>query len=121
MTLVIIILFLAVGIGFLFFFIVKSAALPKRADALGSLVKKGKTQVAIRAAKAILAKEPKNADARYFLGKAYLADGKSDLAFSELKALSQSGARRLRTRLGTLSRSTVSKAEPAEGAWPRPT
>jgi tetratricopeptide (TPR) repeat protein len=46
----------------------------------------------IKAAKGILAKEPKNADARYFLGKAYLAEKRDDLAFGELKALSQSGA-----------------------------
>ncbi|MDR1929096.1 MAG: tetratricopeptide repeat protein [Treponema sp.] len=84
-------IFLAVGIGFLIFFIVKSAALPKRAEALGDLIQKGKTQLAIKAARAILDKEPKNADARYFLGKAYLAEKKEDLAFSEFKNLTQSG------------------------------
>jgi tetratricopeptide (TPR) repeat protein len=88
---VIISIFLAVGIGFLIFFIVKSAALPKRADALGDLIKRGKTQLAIKAARAILDKEPKNADAHYFLGKAYLAEKKEDLAFGEFKNLTQSG------------------------------
>ncbi|MDR1388401.1 MAG: tetratricopeptide repeat protein [Treponema sp.] len=85
-------IFLAVGIGFLVFFIVKSLLLPKQAGDISELIKRGKTQTAIKAARAILSKEPKNADVRYFLGKAYLAEKKDDLAFNELKALSLSGA-----------------------------
>ncbi|MDR1307918.1 MAG: tetratricopeptide repeat protein [Treponema sp.] len=85
-------IFLAVGIGFLVFFIVKSIALPKRADQILEFLKKGKTQIVIKAAKAILAGDPKNADARYFLAKAYLAEKKEDLAYGELKTLSLSGA-----------------------------
>ncbi|MDR2767304.1 MAG: tetratricopeptide repeat protein [Treponema sp.] len=93
MTFVLVIsIVLAVGISFLVFFIVKSIALPKRADEIAALIKKGKTQTAIKAARAILAKEPKNADAHYFLGRAYLAEKKEDLAFGELKTLSLSGA-----------------------------
>jgi tetratricopeptide (TPR) repeat protein len=92
MTIVVIIsIFLIAGISFLVFFIVRSTALPKRADALGDLIKKGKTQMAIKAARALLDKEPKNADARYFLGKAYLAEKKDDQAFVEFKTLTQSG------------------------------
>jgi tetratricopeptide (TPR) repeat protein len=92
MGLGIIIIFLAVGIAFFVFFIVKSMSLPKRADEIDDFIKRGKTQSAIKAAKAILAREPKNADAHYFLGKAYLAEKKEDLAFGEFKTLSQSGA-----------------------------
>jgi len=92
MALIIIIIVLAVGIGFLVFFIAKSVSVPKRADQISSFLQRGKTQVVIKASKAILAKEPKNADARYFLGKAYLMEKKEDLAFSEFKNLSQSGA-----------------------------
>jgi tetratricopeptide (TPR) repeat protein len=91
MGLAIIIIFLAVGIGFLIFFIVKSMAAPKRADQIGELIKKGKTQQAIKAARAVIAREPKNGDAHYFLGKAYLAENKEDLAFGEFRNLSQSG------------------------------
>jgi tetratricopeptide (TPR) repeat protein len=92
MGLVIIIIVLAVGIGFFTFFIIRAISVPKRVDQLAGFLKRGKTQVVIKAAKAILAKEPKNADVRYFLGKAYLLEKKEDLAFTELKALSQSGA-----------------------------
>ena len=92
MVLTIIIIFLAVGIGFLVFFIAKSSAVPKRADQLAGLLQRGKTQPVIKAAKAILEKEPKNADVRYFLGKAYLQEKKEDQAFVEFKNLSQSGA-----------------------------
>ena len=55
-------------------------------------MQKGKTQAVIKAAKAILVKEPKNADVRYFLGKAFLTEKKESEAFSEYKSLSQSGA-----------------------------
>jgi len=89
---VIIIIVLIVGIGFLAFFIIKSIATPKRVEHIAAFLQRGKTQVVIKAARAILAKEPKNADARYFLGKAYLLEKKEDLAFAELKILSQSGA-----------------------------
>jgi len=92
MGLAIIIIFLAVGIVFFVFFIVKSIAVPKRADQLAGLLQRGKTQPVIKGAKAILEKEPKNADARYFLGKAFLLEKKEDLAFAELKVLSQTGA-----------------------------
>jgi len=88
----IIIIVLAVGIGFLVFFIVRSVTVPRRTDQIAGFLQRGKTQIVIKAAKAILAKDPKNADAHYFLGKAYLLEKKDDLAFTELKSLSQSGA-----------------------------
>ena len=91
MGLTIIIIFLLIGIGFLIFYIVQSANKPKRADQLSGLLQREKTGAVIKAAKAILEKEPKNADVRYFLGKAYLQEKKEDLAFIEFKNISQSG------------------------------
>jgi tetratricopeptide (TPR) repeat protein len=92
MTIVIaIIIVLAVGIGFLVFFVVKSLAVPKRVDALADLIKRGKTQIAIKAAKMMIAKNQRNAEAHYYLGKAYLAEGKTELALMELKAVNQIG------------------------------
>jgi tetratricopeptide (TPR) repeat protein len=82
---------MATGIGFLIFFIVKSIALPKRVEGMDDLIKKGKAAMAVKAAKALLAKEPKNADARYLLGKAYLANKQEDLALKEFSALTESG------------------------------
>jgi len=92
MVVVPIIIALLVGIGLLVVFIVRSFSIPKRADQFAGFLQRGKTQIVIKAAKAILEKEPKNADVRYFLGKAYLLEKKDDLAFTELKSLSQSGA-----------------------------
>jgi tetratricopeptide (TPR) repeat protein len=92
MVLTIVIIFLAVGIVFLVFYMVKSTAVPRRADQLAGFLQRGKTQAVIKAARAILEKEPKNADVRYFLGKAYLLEKKEDQAFVEFKNLSQSGA-----------------------------
>ena len=92
MGMIIIIIFLAAGIGFLIFFIAKSTIVPKRADQLAGFLQRGKTQIVIKAAKTILEKEPKNADVHYFLGKAYLLEKKESEAFVEFKNLSQSGA-----------------------------
>jgi tetratricopeptide (TPR) repeat protein len=86
-----IILILVVGIGFLIFFVGRSLIVPRRVEVLAGLLKRGKTQIAIKTAKAILAREPKNAEAHYYLGKAYLADGKSELALMEFKAVNQIG------------------------------
>ena len=92
MGLTIIIIILSAGIGFFIFYIVKSISIPKRTDQLSEFLQRGKTQAVIKAAKAILEKEPKNADVRYFLGKAFLMEKKENLAFVEFKTLSQSGA-----------------------------
>ena len=92
MVLTIIIILLAAGVGFLVFFIAKSGSVPKRADQLSGLLQRGKSQAVIKAARAILEKEPKNADVRYFLGKALLLEKKEGEAFAELKNISQSGA-----------------------------
>jgi tetratricopeptide (TPR) repeat protein len=92
MTFIIVVsIFIATGTGFLLFFIIKSIALPRRVEGISELIKRGKAQTAIKAAKALLAKDPGNADARYMLGKAYLADKKDDLALIEFKALTESG------------------------------
>jgi tetratricopeptide (TPR) repeat protein len=92
MTLIIVVsIFIATGVGFLLFFIVKSIALPKRVEGIDELIKKGRAAMAIKAAKALLAKEPKNADARYMLGKAYLANKNEDLALREFKTITESG------------------------------
>ncbi|MDR0402936.1 MAG: tetratricopeptide repeat protein [Treponema sp.] len=92
MTFVIVVsIFIATGSGFLLFFIIKSIALPRRVEGINELVKRGRAQTAIKAAKALLAREPKNADARYMLGKAYLVDKKDDLALAEFKIITESG------------------------------
>ncbi|MDR1319319.1 MAG: tetratricopeptide repeat protein [Treponema sp.] len=86
-----IILVLIVGIGFLTFFIVRSLVIPQRVDALAGLLKKGKTQVVIKAAKAIITRDSRSAEAHYWLGMAYHRDNKDELALAEFKTVNQLG------------------------------
>lgn len=92
MTIVVIgIIILGTGIGFLSYFLIKSIFIPKRIEAIDTLIKQGKAQTAIRAARSLISQDPRNADAHYMLGKAYLADNKSELALMEFKTVNQIG------------------------------
>jgi tetratricopeptide (TPR) repeat protein len=82
-----------VGIGFLIFFIVRSLAAPKRVEAVAALVKRGRTQAAIRAAKGLLVKDQHNAEVHYHLGRAYLAENRGEQALEEFKIVNQLGIR----------------------------
>jgi tetratricopeptide (TPR) repeat protein len=86
-----IIIFLTVGIGFLVFFIIKKIIIPKRAEQSGNLADRNETLKAIRAAKAVLEKDPQNAEAHYLLGKAFLADKRDEQAFREYKSANRLG------------------------------
>jgi tetratricopeptide (TPR) repeat protein len=79
------------GIGFLAFILIKSLIAPKKAEMIASLLKQGKVQMAIKAARAIIAGDPRNIEAHYLLGQAYLADGKGELALMEFKTVNQIG------------------------------
>jgi tetratricopeptide (TPR) repeat protein len=87
----VIVILLAVGIGFLIVFIIKNNILPKRASATGDLQDKKKILHAMRAAKAEIEKNPQNAEAHYLLGKAYLADKREELAFRSYRSASRLG------------------------------
>jgi tetratricopeptide (TPR) repeat protein len=80
---------LAVGISFLAVFIIKQLLFSKGTEALPLLIKRGKTGLAIKSAKQLIARDPKNAEARYYLGLAYVAEKKEDLAYREFKTLNQ--------------------------------
>ena len=86
-----IIIILAVGVCFLVFFIIKNIILPKRALAAANFHNKSETLRAMRAAKAAIEKDPKNAEAHYLLGKAYLADKREEQAFREFRSASRLG------------------------------
>lgn len=79
------IIVLAVVVTALIFTVLKSTLQPKRVEAIPRLIKQGKTAAAVKLAKLILQKDPKNYTAHYFLGKAYLADNKTELAIMEYK------------------------------------
>jgi len=85
------IIFLVTGIGFLSFFIVRSTVVPQRIEALEGLLRKGKTQVVIKSARRLINKDPRSAEAHYYLGKAYLAEKRDELAIEEFKTVNQLG------------------------------
>ncbi|HOJ98842.1 MAG TPA: tetratricopeptide repeat protein [Termitinemataceae bacterium] len=80
---------LSVIIGFLLYFLIKSIILPIKVESIAKLIKQGKLQQAIKTAKAIIQREPRNAEAHYLLGNAYLADNKAELALMEFKMVNQ--------------------------------
>jgi tetratricopeptide (TPR) repeat protein len=92
MTIVlVIIIFLAVGIGFLLFYLIRSGILSKKTASARNNLDKNKNIQAIKSGKAAVEKDPKNAEAHYFLGKALLADGRDEQALRELKSVSRLG------------------------------
>lgn len=80
---------LAIFVIALIFFILKSSLAPKKVEAIPKLIKQGKTQNAVKLAKQILSKDPKNYKAHYYLGKAYIAENKSELAIIEYKLVNE--------------------------------
>jgi tetratricopeptide (TPR) repeat protein len=85
----IIIIFLAVGICFLVFFLIKNSS--RRAAQSANFANRGETLKAIRAAKEAIEKDPQNAEAHYLLGKAFLADKRDEQAFREYKSANRLG------------------------------
>jgi tetratricopeptide (TPR) repeat protein len=85
------IIILGVGVCFLIFFVVKSLIAPHKVEALADLMKKGKIQTIIKAAKRIIVRDPKNAEAHYYLGMAYHKENRDELALPEFKAVNQIG------------------------------
>lgn len=82
-------LILLVLIGFLGVFVIKSLAAPKKLDAINRFIKQQKYTAAQKAAKSLIAKDPHDYHAHYYLGKAYLADHKNELALMEFKSVAQ--------------------------------
>ena len=73
----------------LLLFLAKSVLAPKRAENILKLIKQKKLSAAEKLAKQILAKEPKNYLVHYYLGKAYLAENRAELALMEYKTVSE--------------------------------
>jgi tetratricopeptide (TPR) repeat protein len=79
------------GNTLLIFFVVKYLVGPRRIDTLPKFLKEGNTQATIKTALAIIARQPKNVEAHYYLGMAYLAEHRFSVALIELKLVSQMG------------------------------
>ena len=86
---IIIICILGVGASFLAFFVIRSLLVPKRISSIQRLLKQGKNTAAIKVAKAIIASDSRDYKAHYYLGKAYLADNKPELALMEFRTVNQ--------------------------------
>ena len=88
---VILIIIVGTAVGVLTLFIIKSFIAPRKIESVANLLKSGKNQQAIKAAKQLLTKEPHHVDGHYLLGQAYFAEGKTELALMEFKMVNQIG------------------------------
>ncbi len=80
---------LGAGVASLLFFVIKSVSAPKRVEGIQKLINQGKVSQAIRLAKQILSKDTANYLAHYYLGKAYAADNRAELALMEYKIVNE--------------------------------
>ena len=87
----IVLISLAFGVIFLIIIVIKSIAVPKHIEGIKKLISQGKNVQAIKLAKSMLSKNPDDYLAHYYLGKAYLADNRSELALMEYKTVNQTG------------------------------
>ena len=79
-------------LGVITFFIIKRVIAPQKVATLNELLKQGKYTAVTRMAKQIIAKEPRNAEAHFLLGQAYIADNKPEIALMEFKTVNQIGS-----------------------------
>jgi tetratricopeptide (TPR) repeat protein len=86
---IVIIIILGVAVGFLSWFIIRMVATPRYTKAVADQLKQGRVANAIRSAKAIIAKDPRNAEAHWLLGQGYVVDNKPELALMEFKLVGQ--------------------------------
>ena len=89
MGIIILIAVAAVIVVTLFLLVIKMLASPKKTDSIRKLLKQGKTQSAIKLAKQIIAKNPKDYKAHYYLGRAYIQDNRAELALMEFKFVNE--------------------------------
>lgn len=71
--------------------LLRSIIAPRRVAALADLYKKNNHAGVVKAAKRIIAKNPRSPEAHYYLGLSYLEQGKAELALMELKTVNSIG------------------------------
>lgn len=86
-VLIILITVLGGGLGVFLFFIIRMIIAPQKINTLANMVKQGKTTPAIRMAKQMLAKDPRNPELHYMLAQSYRKEGKDELALMEYKTV----------------------------------
>lgn len=82
---------LGAAVGLITFFVIRSILSPRRITVLANLVEQQKYSDAIRAARPILARNPRDPQAHYLLGEAYLGEDKPELALMEFKTVNEIG------------------------------
>jgi tetratricopeptide (TPR) repeat protein len=82
---IILIIVFGAGLALFIIFLVKSIFLPQQISHVADGIKQGRYGQAIKVAKQIITKEPRNIEAHYLLGQAYEHDGKAELALMEYK------------------------------------
>ena len=87
----VIIIALAIGIGVLLVYIIKTVVIPRRTAAAANLLNKSKILQTIRKAKSAIEKDPQNSEAHFILGKAFLADKRDEQAFREYRTAARLG------------------------------
>ncbi len=86
---IILIVLMGAGIAVLATFLIRSIIIPKRVDVLEAMLKQGKNQAVVKAARQLIKNDARNQAAHYWLGRAYLADNKGELALMEYKIVNQ--------------------------------
>ena len=81
---ILIIVAVALVIG-LVIVILRAVTAPKKVDTVRRLLKQGKVQQAAKLAKQLIAKDPRDYHAHYYLGKAYIKENRTELAVIEYK------------------------------------
>ena len=90
-TAIFLIIILGTLIGVFTFFLIKSIITPKKIATLSEYLRQGKVGTVTRVARRLISKDPRNIEAHYLLGLAYLNDNKPELALMELRTVNQIG------------------------------
>ncbi len=90
-VMIILIIILGTAVGVFTVFIIKAFIAPRVIGAMAEALKRGKSQQVIRQAKQLIARDSRNVDAHYFLGQAYLAEERPELALMEFKLINKIG------------------------------
>jgi tetratricopeptide (TPR) repeat protein len=88
---IIIIIVVAVVLAALTIFILRRFFNPRKVTSIQMYLKQGKLSQATRAAKQIIARDPRNPDAHFLLGQAYAEAQKPELALMEYKTVNNLG------------------------------
>ena len=69
----------------------RNISLPMKLNMVNNHIRSGNYRAAVKLCKDIIAKDPKNSEAHYFLGLAYLNDNQNELALEEFRIVDRAG------------------------------